>query len=84
MAGAMSAADVERLGKDSDAQWRERAGNKDAPIPEWTGRLTKPPAVGSPRWATSTRSKDEKPLFSINAQNLDKYKDKLSPACRPC
>src|SRR2546423_4235046 len=76
-AAAMSAADVERLGKDLTPNGAERAANKDATIPEWTGGLTKPPAGWKPEMGYVDPFKDEKPLFAINAQNLDKYKDKL-------
>src|ERR1700741_3374385 len=79
VASAMSAADAERLGKDLTPNGPERAGNKDGKIPVWTGGLTKPPAGWKPEQGYVDPFKDEKPLFSINAQNLDKYKDKVSP-----
>jgi hypothetical protein len=79
MAHATSAADVERLGKDLTPNGAERAGNKEGTIPEWTGGLTKPPAGWKAEMGYVDPFKDEKPLFSINSQNLDKYKDKLSP-----
>lgn len=56
----------------------ERAGNKDGTIPEWTGVYTTP----IPGFKNGGRRPDpfanEKPLFSINAQNMDKYADKLT------
>jgi hypothetical protein len=80
--GAAGAADddVNRLGKDLTPSGAEKAGNKDGSIPAWTG--SEAPTSG---WAYGKfrgdhwRHKDEKPLFSIDAGNVDKYKDKLSP-----
>lgn len=57
----------------------ERGGNKDATIPAWEAA---PPASG---WAygksrqEAFKYKDDKPLFTIDASNVDKYADKLSP-----
>src|SRR5258705_7453190 len=76
---AMSAADVEGLGKDLTPNGAERAGNKEGTIPDWTGGLTKPPVGWKPEMGYVDPFKDEKPLFTITAQNLDKYKDKVSP-----
>ncbi len=57
----------------------ERAGNKDGTIPEYSGKW-----VGT--WPGQTKPfgyepgpyKDEKPVFSITAQNYTKYADKLT------
>lgn len=59
----------------------EKAGNKDGTIPDYTAGLpatTSPPGFkkDSGRWPTPFPN--EKPLFSITAQNMDKYADKLS------
>jgi hypothetical protein len=79
--GVCSAADdAERLGKDLTPLGGEKAGNKDGGIPAWTG--TEAPLAG---WAYGKRRgdfwkhKDEKPLFSIDASNVDKHADKLTP-----
>jgi hypothetical protein len=56
----------------------EKDGNKDGAIPPWEGGAAVPPAgwkVGDPR---PNPYKDEKKLFSIDATNVDKYKDKLA------
>jgi hypothetical protein len=79
LAGAMTAADVERLGKDLTPNGAERAGNKEGTIPAWTGGLTKPPAGWKPEQGYVDPFKDDKPLFTINSTNLDTYKDKVSP-----
>jgi len=75
---AVTEQDVARLGKELTPVGAERAGNKDGTIPEWTGGDVKAPAgwkAGAPRpdpYATDKR------LFSIDATNVDKYKDKLA------
>jgi hypothetical protein len=83
MAGGAAAepGDVARLGKDLTPAGGEAAGNKDGSIPAWEGE--KPPLAGwtheRPRrdfWAY----KDEKPLFSIDASNVDTYAERLTPA----
>ncbi len=60
----------------------ERAGNREGTIPEWTGGLSKIPEdidyeakSGLPH---PDPFADDKILFTITAQNVDQYKDKLS------
>jgi len=77
-AAAVSEAEAARLGKDLTPVGAEKAGNKEGTIPAWAGGGTKAPAgwkLSDPR---VDPYKDEKPLFSIDASNVDKYKDKLS------
>ncbi len=57
----------------------ERAGNADGSIPAWTGGLVSPPlptdqAVGVHLF------EDEAPLYTVDASNMEQYKDLLSPA----
>lgn len=78
-AGAAGAdQDVSRLGKDLTPVGAERAGNKEGTIPAWTGGDMKAPAG----WKTGSPRPDpyagEKRLFSIDASNVDRYKDKLA------
>ncbi len=57
----------------------EKAGNKEGSIPEYSGGMTTAPA-GFDR-ASGVRPdpfSGEKPLYSIDAKNLDKYAGKLS------
>ncbi|NMF87176.1 DUF1329 domain-containing protein [Aromatoleum petrolei] len=75
----MASNELERLGKDLTPNGAEMAGNADGSIPAWTGGLTKPPAGWDPKQGYVDPFKDEKPLFTITAQNADQYKDKLSP-----
>ena len=58
----------------------EKSGNKDNSIPAWNGGFTQAP----PDWkGPGTRLVDpfpnDKPKFTITAQNVAQYKDKLSP-----
>lgn len=77
---ATAAEDPARLSKDLTPAGAERAGNKDGTIPEWTGAS---PFSGT--WKPGTRRsdafrfKDDKPLFSIDASNVDKYVQHLTP-----
>jgi hypothetical protein len=74
LAGAAMAADLTIAGA-------ERGGNKDGSIPAWDGKPDTPLAGWSygkfrgDYW----KYKNEKPLFSIDASNVGKYKDKLTP-----
>ena len=78
----MSAEDVARLGKDLNPIGGIRAGSADGLLPEWTGNIVGlPPGIkwdgpGTPRpdpWP------DEQPLFIITKDNMDQYRERLSP-----
>ena len=75
----MTAAEVDRLGKDLTPFGAEKAGSKDGSIPAWDGGLSKPPAGWAPEQGYVDPFASEKPLFVITAQNMEQYKDKLSP-----
>ncbi|MBI1905523.1 MAG: DUF1329 domain-containing protein [Rhodocyclales bacterium] len=70
--------EIARLGKDLTPVGAERAGNKDGSIPEWTGGVTKAPAGWKPGQKRTDPFAGDKPLFSIDASNVDRYKDRLS------
>ena len=56
----------------------ERAGNKEGTIPEFTGKGVKPPPSWDPKNPGQRPDPyDEKPLFTITAQNAAQYADKL-------
>lgn len=78
--GAVPANEAERLGKDLTPVGAEKAGNKEGTIPAWGGKdePLKGWAWGKQR-SEFSKYKDEKPLFSIDASNVDKYADKLTP-----
>ncbi|WP_176511221.1 DUF1329 domain-containing protein [Pseudomonas faucium] len=72
-------ADVSDLGKTLTPFGAIKAGNADGSIPAYDGGLTKAPAGFVPDsgfWVDPF--KDEKPLFRIDAKNVDQYADKLS------
>lgn len=83
IAGAATAAatpeEVKSLGVTRTPWGAEKAGNKEGTIPEWTGAV-KPPASYDPKNPTHRPDPfaHEKPLFSVDAKNLDKYGDKLT------
>lgn len=56
----------------------ERAANADGSIPAWTGGYTTPIAGDKPGGRRGDPFKDEKPLFSITAKNVEQYAAKLS------
>jgi hypothetical protein len=75
----VTAEEAARLGKDLTPVGAERAGNADGSIPAWDGGLTKAPACYK---GEGTRYCDpypgDKPLYTVTAQNVDQYKDKLT------
>jgi hypothetical protein len=76
---AVSPEEAAKLGTTLTRFGAEMAGNKEGTIPAYTGGLTKPPAnyvAGSGRYIDPFAA--EKPLFSINAQNMNQYADKLT------
>jgi Protein of unknown function (DUF1329) len=72
---AGTVADAARLGVDLTPFGAEKAGNKDGSIPAWTGGLSK--AAAGWKAGHMDPYKEDKALFSIDASNVDKYKDKL-------
>jgi hypothetical protein len=76
---AIAAGDASDLGKSLTQFGAIQAGNADGTIPAYEGGLTTAPAGFKPDsgfWVDPF--KDEKPLFRIDAKNVDKYADKLS------
>ena len=67
-----------KLGKELTPTGAEKAGNKEGTIPEWTGGDMKAPAGWKPGQVRPDPYASDKPLYSIDASNVDKYKDKLS------
>lgn len=69
-------AEAARLGKELTPVGAERGANADGSIPEWKGGTPKGKhKLGEAR---NDPYAAEKPLFSIDASNVEKYKDKLS------
>ena len=71
--------DVSRLGRDLTGVGAEKAGNADGTIPTFSGTEPAPAgwSWGKPR-VDYWKYRDEKPLFVIDASNVDKYADKLT------
>jgi hypothetical protein len=80
-AASASAADRDfsRLGKDLTPIGAERAGNADGSIPAWEGGLTAPPAGWTPQQGYVDPFPDDKPLFTISAENAAEHADRLTP-----
>jgi len=74
-AGAQTAAD---LGHSLTPMGAIKAGNADGTIPAWTGGMT----TATPGYVPGGPRRDpfaaERPLFSITAQNVDRYASKLA------
>ncbi|SFP50222.1 Protein of unknown function [Geopseudomonas sagittaria] len=77
----VSPEEAARLGKDLTCSGAEKAGNADGSIPEFSGKwLGAPDHIkheGTGKFWENPYA-GEKPLFTITAQNMDQYADKLS------
>ncbi len=76
---AVSADQAAELGKSLTPVGAERAGNSDGSIPEWTGGLPVDAGKIDARGFQENPYAAEQPLFTITAQNMDQYKDQLTP-----
>ena len=76
---AVSAEDAAKLGTTLTPVGAEKAGNADGTIPEWTGGLPKDAGTADGRGFLSNPFASEQPLFTITAQNVEQYRDKLTP-----
>ncbi|SFA82565.1 sigma E regulatory protein, MucB/RseB [Collimonas sp. OK607] len=78
----VATADADKLGKELTCIGAEKAGNKDGTIPEYTGKwLGTPPGVSyKPNVGEHPVDPyaNEKPLFTITAENMAKYAANLS------
>lgn len=75
---AVPAAEADKLGKSLTPMGAEMAGNADGSIPAWKP-LPKNAGNADSKGFLSDPYANEKPLFTITAQNVDQYKDKLAP-----
>ena len=76
----ISAEEAARLGGDElTPVGAERAGNADGSIPAWTGGMTELPAGYTPGGRLVDPFADDKPLYTIDASNVDQYSSLLSP-----
>jgi hypothetical protein len=80
--GKMAPEDVARLGEDLTPMGAIRAGSEDGMIPEWTGNTRGLPeglAWEGPGTPYPDPYADEEPLFVITSENMDQYRERLSP-----
>jgi len=76
---AVTAEEAKALGTTLTPIGAEKAGNADGTIPEWSGKwLGVPPGVKYDGKRNADPYADEKPLFTITAQNLAQYAEQLS------
>ncbi|SEN29973.1 Protein of unknown function [Pseudomonas sp. ok272] len=75
---AVPAAEADKLGKSLTPMGAEMAGNAAGTIPAWKPMPKNAGTVDS-RGFLSNPFASEQPLFTITAQNVDKYKDNLAP-----
>lgn len=75
---AVSPSEAARLGSSLTPMGAEQAGNAAGTIPAWAPMARNSGAVDSKGFLADPYA-SEKPLFIITTQNLEHYKDKLSP-----
>ncbi|MGI9289531.1 MAG: DUF1329 domain-containing protein, partial [Pseudomonadales bacterium] len=79
----VSEEEAAKLGKELMPFGGEKAGNADGSIPEWSGKWKGvPPGVkyDGPGSKRPDPYADEKPLFSITADNVEEHKERLNDA----
>jgi hypothetical protein len=75
---ALSPEEVARLGDDLTPLGGIKAGNAEGTIPAWDGGITRPPAGYQPGQHYVDPFADDRILFTITAQNMAQYADKLT------
>ena len=75
---AVPQAEADKLGKSLTPMGAEMAGNADGSIPAWKP-MPKNAGTADSKGFLSDPYASEKPLFTITAQNVDQYKEKLAP-----
>ena len=78
-AAELSAADLAKLGTTLTPVGAEKAGNAAGTIPAWDGGITRPVAGYVNGGPYVDPLPNDRPLFTIDASNVDRYKDNLSP-----
>lgn len=76
---AVSVEEAARLNKDLTPVGAERNASPDGVIPAWTGGIKEPPAGFNPGDHHQDPFSKDTILFTITANNVSKYQDKLSP-----
>jgi hypothetical protein len=75
----VSPEEVAKLGTTLTPLGAEKAGNEDGAIPPWNGGITSPPEGYEPGEHLVDPFADDEILFTITAENMDQYADKLTP-----
>lgn len=75
---AVTETEAAKLGAELTPVGAEKAGNREGSIPQWKGGQLDAPAGWSPGKPRPDPYANEKPLFSIDAGNVDQYKNRLS------
>lgn len=75
---AVSPGEAAKLGTSLTPMGAEKAGNADGSIPAWSPLPKNAGAVDAKGFLADPYA-TEKPLFTITAQNVEQYKDKLAP-----
>jgi hypothetical protein len=70
--------EANRLKSELMPQGGEKAANADGSIPAWEGGLTQAPPCFQPGKRYCDPFPDDKPLYTVTAQNMAQYQDKLS------
>ena len=78
-AAKVSEEQAARLGDELTPLGAIRAGNQAGTIPPWKGGVTSPPAGYEPGDHHPDPYADDQVLFTITAENVDQYRDQLSP-----
>ncbi len=76
---AVSEDETAKLGKSLTPLGAETAGNAAGTIPAWTGGLTKPVPGYKEGGHYPDPFSDDKPLLTIDAGNMETYKEQLTP-----
>ena len=78
-AAKVTATEAARLGAELTSLGAERAGNESGTIPAWEGGITEPPAGYRSGKRLVDPFPDDKPLFTITADNFRQYEANLTP-----
>ncbi|MFC5698039.1 DUF1329 domain-containing protein [Pseudomonas sp. GCM10022186] len=76
---AVSPGEAEQLGTRLTPIGAEKAGNADGSIPAWTGGLPQNAGAVDAKGFLADPYAGEQPLFSITTQNIEQYKERLTP-----
>lgn len=75
---AVTPEEAAKLGNELTPMGAEKAGNAAGTIPEWTGGFQGSIEGDTPDGRRGDPYKDEKPLYTVTAQNMDQYADVLT------